>query len=220
MDSILFVISILLLSVILGMFVFLCKKKVISFVINYEAKKKELNDIVIDAEEMIKELNKFSEYIADQVDLKNNEMNKNIKAAEEKAMLLQQRVDNLVISSRDIVKKDSINKTEASYTAGVLETQQIDRENKIFDQTNEDEKTMAAVNGESIISNSSAILAYTAHQHNTTLSVPKKKEKVIPLTTKYSEVIKMSQENMSIQEIAKKLNIGKGEVELILDMRR
>lgn len=218
MDTILLLISIFMLAVILTMFIFLCKRKVISFISNYEAKKKELNDIVIDAEEMIKELNKFSEYIADQVELKNDEMNRNIKAAEEKAILLQQRVDSMIISSRNIIKKNRKNENEASSTAEVSE-KKTEPKNQEIDQTNEYENAMAASNSVGI-AGSPAILAYTSHQRNTVNQSQKKSEKIIPLTTKYSKVIKMSQENMSVQEIAKELNIGKGEVELILDMRR
>lgn len=217
MDTILLLISIFMLAVILTMFIFLCKRKVISFISNYEAKKKELNDIVIDAEEMIKELNKFSEYIADQVELKNDEMNRNIKAAEEKAILLQQRVDSMIISSRNI-KKNRKNENEASSTAEVSE-KKTEPKNQEIDQTNEYENAMAASNSVGI-AGSPAILAYASHQRNTVNQPQKKSEKIIPLTTKYSKVIKMSQENMSVQEIAKELNIGKGEVELILDMRR
>jgi hypothetical protein len=207
-----------MLAVILIMFIFLCKKRVFSFISNYEAKKKELNDIVIDAEEMIKELNKFSEYIADQVELKNDEMNRNIKAAEEKAMLLQQRVDSMIISSRNVIKKSKKNKNETQFIAEASE-KQIEPKNKEIDPKNEDEKTMTAVNEVDIIS-SPAILAYTSQQHDAMELSQKKSEKVIPLATKYSKVIKLSQEDMSVQEIAKELNIGKGEVELILDMRR
>lgn len=217
MDTILLLISIFMLAVILTMFIFLCKKKVISFISNYEAKKKELNDIVIDAEEMIKELNKFSEYIADQVELKNDEMNRNIKAAEEKAILLQQRVDSMIISSRNI-KKNRKNENEASSTAEVSE-KKTEPKNQEIDRTNEYENAMAASNSVGI-AGSPAILAYASHQRNTVNQPQKKSEKIIPLTTKYSKVIKMSQENMSVHEIAKELNIGKGEVELILDMRR
>ena len=48
----------------------------------------------------------------------------------------------------------------------------------------------------------------------------KRADKVIPLKNKYSEVIRLSGEGLQSTAIAQKLNMGKGEVELILGLRR
>jgi DNA-binding NarL/FixJ family response regulator len=48
----------------------------------------------------------------------------------------------------------------------------------------------------------------------------RKNDKIIPIHNKYSEVIRLSQEGLQSLEIAKRLNMGKGEVELILGLRR
>ncbi len=217
MNNILLCICIILLASTLGIYIYLCRKKVFSFIGSYEAKKKELNELVIDAEEMVNELNKFSEYIVNQVDSKNEEISKTLKFAEEKVMLLQQRVDNLVISSKNICKTEMISNIKSVSEISEAECDELQNEDS---HLLEDGKTLTAMNGDSIIKGSSVISAYTTLQHSTSGLVSKKKEKVIPLNTKYSEVIRMSQQNMSIHEIAKVLNIGKGEVELVLDMRR
>lgn len=81
------------------------------------------------------------------------------------------------------------------------------------------EKTSLAVNG-SFASKAKTAAAYAKHYRNNHTSQLGKKEKVIQFNNKYSEVMRLSQEGMGSLEIARELNIGKGEVELFLGLRK
>ncbi|NLK86364.1 MAG: hypothetical protein GX279_02600, partial [Clostridiaceae bacterium] len=60
---------------------------------------------------------------------------------------------------------------------------------------------------------------YSRNAGGTTGAV-KRREKVIPFSNRYSEVLRLSNEGMGDLQIAKSLNMGKGEVELIIGLKR
>ena len=68
------------------------KKSYISAKKRYNAKKRELEKIIGEAEEMIDELNRLSDYIVSQVDGKSRELNENLERAEEKIAAMSEKL--------------------------------------------------------------------------------------------------------------------------------
>lgn len=212
-----FYVSLVFFGVLLVLFslicIFLDKKKVFSFIKSYDDKKQELVEIINDAEQMIDELNRFSDYIVNQMDLKNEELSKNLKFAEEKVNILRERVGAICNEPKEI----AIGENEEEYSASVMEAPAI--LNTRVQDVLVDIPTAVAVNGGKIDTVGVAE-AYCKSDHEFAVAPFKKREKVVPINIKYSEVSRLSQEGMQSLEIAKRLNMGKGEVELILGLRK
>lgn len=172
----LILIGLILLAILLILAIFFIKKAFI-FSKHYEEKKNKLVEIINDAELMIEELNKFSDYVVTQMDFKNEELSINLKKAHEEIEGLAQKTQNVVNLASEANK---MRKNEMSE----------DMKRGIIGQNTE-----MAVN-ESSINN------------------------VIPINSKYSEVLRLSKSGISEVEIAKRLNIGKGEIQLILELNK
>lgn len=199
-----FYVSLVFLGILLVLFslicIFLDKKKIFDFTKNYEEKKQQLIEIINDAEQMIDEMNKFSDYIVNRMDLKNDELNKNIQFAEEKLNALS----NMARMIYNKTKETAIGENEVE--CGLTDMEAV---------SSEKPEVMNTVT----ISYPAAVNGSTAGFENTFIPL-RKREKVIPINNKYSEVSRLSQEGMQSLEIARRLNIGKGEVELILGLRK
>lgn len=141
-----------------------------------EQKKKELTDIISDAEEMVSELNKFSGYIVSQIDIKNNELWESLKNYQCKLEEINQKV----FDNPDIV----IQSDEAALS-------EISCSNTI-------EADNSAIESPSSNTISNAVPAYT----------------------KQERILQLAQNGLNAAEIAKKMNIGKGEVQLVLELNR
>jgi len=160
---------------------------------NYEkrldSKKQELITIINDAEQMVEELNKFSDYIVEQVNLKDNEMIKNLKNAEDRIFKINEDAQYLLNlefeQSQFKVKEEVKNKEE------------IKLKNK--------EKTIKEDLSEEELSNKN-------------INKFKSNVKVIPMNARYKDVVNLSRKGLNKSEIAKMLDIGKGEIELILEV--
>ncbi len=219
----------ILLVLVSLLFIALDKKKVFNFTRSFDDKKQQLTEILNDAELMIEELNKFSDYIVNQMDLKNEELNKNLKIAEDKVLAMGERVKVMSVDSYTstavnpaadgssvqppvsvIQTTGQINRAASAYKQ---EAAEIGKQSK-NDMVNETEAPEAT--------GSRKATQAAAHQEKAdeTVSSPlKKKDKVIPLRNKYSEVIRLSQKGVESIDIARGLNMGKGEVELIIGLR-
>lgn len=177
--------------------IFLDKRKVFTFFKGFDEKKQELIEIISDAEQMIDELNRFSDYIVNQMDLKNEELNKNLREAEERVQTIKERIGSVGISSETVpVAQAAVVDSGVAYAVNSAELNSIHvntSDTKTTAYVKEDQKLPAAI---------------------------KKKEKVIPFNNKYSEVLRLADEGMGSLEIAQKLHMGKGEVELIIDLRK
>lgn len=201
-----FYVSLVFLGILIVLFslicIFLDKKKIFDSTKNYEEKKQQLIEIINDAEQMIDEMNKFSDYIVNRMDLKNDELNKNLQFAEEKLNALSNRAKIIY----DKTKETAIGENEVE--CGLTDMEAVSSEKpEIMDTVRVSYPAAAAVNGS------------TAGFENTFIPL-RRREKVIPINNKYSEVSRLSQEGMQSLEIARRLNIGKGEVELILGLRK
>ncbi len=178
--------------------IFLDKRKVFGFIKGFDEKKQELTEIISDAEQMIEELNRFSDYIVNQMDLKNEELNKNLWEAEERVQAIKERIGSVGISAAAVppaqtaVMESGIAYAVNSTGIKTIHVNTADTETAAYSR-NEDQKLPAA---------------------------NKKKEKVIPFNNRYSEVLRLADEGLGSLEIAQKLHMGKGEVELIIGLRK
>lgn len=203
----------IMLSIISLILILIDKKNVFVFRKTFDDKKQELVDIINDAEQMIDELNRFSYYIVSQIDVKSEELNANIKAAENRIMALEEKAGAVIGNKRTVDVKiedhgvsDVVQEIQASVSAEAVGSETNNTAGLILPQ-------------EAVNAPGRAAAAYGRSASGTTAPV-KKKEKVIPINNKYSEVLRLSNEGMEDLEIAKSLNMGKGEVELIIGLKR
>lgn len=172
-----------------------------------DAKRDELTGIVNDAELMIDELNRFSDYIVTQMDIKNEEMNNVLKSVEERIGNIKGRLNESAEAVQMPVDMP-VDMVVNGNGSDVLVKSKIE---KIQQEIEEPEETVIKqeVN---ITSSRSAISSYKIQSNY--------KNNVIPINSKYAEVLMLAEEGLSEIEIAKKLGMGKGEVELVLGMNK
>ncbi len=205
--------------------IFLDKKKVFDFTKNFDDKKQELTEIISDAELMIDELNNYSDYIVNQMDLKNEELTRNLMDATKRVDKLTQKAQSIYVDSDisdntvnasviDETIDDIIEDTVVQSAADAVATASLS-EPKI--RAVENSSTFAvAVNSADTVT-----AAYTRATNMDIHSNPTvKKEKVIPLRKKYAQVLSFSKGGMKSLDIARELNMGKGEVELIIGLKK
>ncbi|MCX7708897.1 MAG: hypothetical protein N2484_03510 [Clostridia bacterium] len=164
-----------------------------------DEKKKDLVEIISDSEQMIEELNKFSDYIVTQMDIKNEEMNSNLKVVEERIRYLQAKVaehnEIRLVQSEKVVNGSPFEiRTKAEYHDFVYR-------NDLVIDTLETEIT--------------PVMMLTNSKPQARV-----RDNVIPLNSRHKEVLRLSESGMSDTEIAKTLNMGKGEIQLILGVNR
>jgi len=141
---------------------------------------------------MVQELNKFSDYIISQVEQKNKETLDLIKNAEER---LEKLTKEYASASMDSGNEKFVTNTEDSYAGGKSD---LVIENLKFEED-------APV---------SAAKPYQIKLQGV------KDEKVIPINSKHKEVLALAQKGLNETEIAKKLSMGKGEIQLILGVKQ
>lgn len=184
--------GILLVAVSLVMVV-LDRKKVFSITKSFDEKKQELEEILGDAEQMIEELNRFSDYVVTQMDLKNEELRVNLKNADEELKGLASKAQEIRLDA-----------------AAVRQELRIEY------------KPAAAVNGNP--AEAMPIPPDVPYMPDVDMYPPrlaaKKTDKVIPMKNRYSEVLRLAETGLSELDIARRLYIGKGEVELILGLNK
>jgi hypothetical protein len=203
----------ILLSIISLILILIDKKNIFVFRKAFDDKKQELVEIINDAEQMIDELNRFSDYIVSQIDVKNEELNANMKEAEKKLSALEERAVTIVDSMRTIDVKIQDH--------GVSDAVQNISANGYKEAVEPDIEKAADLELPSVAVNAPGRAAevYSRNAGGTTGAV-KRREKVIPFSNRYSEVLRLSNEGMGDLQIAKSLNMGKGEVELIIGLKR
>jgi len=167
------------------------KKKSYDYSKQLDDKSIELVGIIKDAEQMINELNKFSDYIVTQIDLKNQELAADIKKVDERISQL----NNISKSIDNVVNGNNMPGMGMSFEIPTLER----GSDTVGDKINTDN------------SNSNQF----QHKHKT-----RSGDKIIPINNKCDEVLQLAAEGLDETEIARKLNIGKGEIQLILGINR
>jgi len=203
--------------------IFIDKKNVFLFKKSVDEKKQELIEIINDAEQMIEELNRFSTYIVDQMDLKNEELNRVIGEAE-------QRINALAVEACHTDEGQIISDTTRRTRKAVADSSAVSAKTPLKQEavkTATSEKQAATSAGMSAEADALQHVATVnpagsvaaAYSRNNVRTVSPRKDKVIQFN-KYQEVLRLSKEGMDELDIAKNLNMGKGEVELIIGLRR
>jgi len=157
-------------------------------------KKEELSAIISDAEDMIEELNKFSDYIVTQMDLKNEELFRSLQNFDERLKQLNKRANEQYVKSEQNLEKEIKNRKTGNVKHG---------------------KSDLIVDSLGLRSNQSVGKPAIQPQ-----SVKREREKVIPINSRYNQVLALAQDGLSDTEIAKNLKMGKGEIQLILGINK
>jgi ATP/maltotriose-dependent transcriptional regulator MalT len=192
--------------------ILLDRKQAFDYSKGIKESKAELLKIMDDAEAMMEELNKFSGYIVEQMDAKNQEMNLSLKKLDERLMQL-----DLKVEERPAVKESK----------EVKERKAAKTNNRTRKVSNGDKQGLTEVSGSQLENNGKEnIKEFPKHDNSSAVQVhngvqqTKTKEKVVPLKGRYKEVLRLLEDGVNETEIAKKLNIGKGEIQLILGMSK
>ena len=130
-----------------------------------ERKKNEVAAVINEAEQMLEELNKFSEYIVTQMDFKSEELRNSLR-------YFEQQVNTIVAEKNKEIEAIS---------------QALPEQHRLFANTFQ-----------------------TVREH----------DNVIPLDSRYREIVRLAGEGLSAVEIAKRLKIGKGEIQLVVDINK
>ena len=196
-SSIMFI-GIILIAVAL-IWIFFDRKKAFDTELRIDEKKAELVRIISDAEMMVEELNKFSDYVVTQIEEKNNEMSDRFKQFESliDSMRLEPACsyDNVKVHSESIGNSNFVDVKHAIVDADMTKKSDVAPE----------------------ISEEPSVPKTKGRRSN---SQKKVKDKVISINSKHNEVITLAQKGLNETEIARKLNMGKGEIQLILGVNR
>jgi F0F1-type ATP synthase membrane subunit b/b' len=138
-------------------------KKLLSYIKLTEEREQQLKEVISDAELIIEELNKFSDYIMNEMEKKKNEYQDTMQCIETDIGKLNQKTGELLNSLNSIQKDTALLKEEKSK----------DKQRGLQDEP-------------------------------------------LSLNSKYSEVLRLSREGVEAAEIARRLCMGKGEVQLVL----
>jgi len=156
------------------------KKRLHDYRGDLKEKKDELVKVIEDAEELISEMNRFSDYAVTQIEEKNSVL-----------------MDTIAEADLKIKQMDSMVMQEVSVSKHELAPVSI-----------YDEDSVAKIIEEEKPENKEKISSYVA------------KGKVLTFDLKRREIIKLAKAGMDSNEIARILNCGKGEIELIARMGR
>jgi len=183
------------------------RKKSWDFERKIDEKKQELLEIVSDAEEMVSELNRFSDYVITQVNAKNEELLQSLTKCESKLKEINSKLsDNSNVVTK-IEKEADIKAIANNYAAS---------------KNNKPDETQNSFKSDLIIENmifDNNLNNLSAEQLDS-VSDAKNNDKVIPINAKHREVLQLAEKGLTDTEIAKRLNIGKGEIQLILELNR
>lgn len=173
------------------------RKKSYDYAKKLDEKKEELVNIIADAEQMIEELNKFSDYIVTRMELKNEELCKNLNLIDERL----KQIDRM---------------THNDHEAKELSGEKIIYANS-GDISDKHDESKFNCSSDLIIEK---LNLYKDAEHSQDGTRAKIKEKVVPLSSRHKEVLQLADKGLSETEIAKKLSMGKGEIQLILGLNK
>ena len=154
------------------------KKRLHDYRGDLHEKKDSLITIIEDAEELITEMNRFSEYTVNQIEEKNNNLLQSIAAAEQKIHMLESTGSH----------NSAQTAAESVYDEASV--------NKIIDEDK------------------------SSRNRKSDALIPESKGKVLAFDLKRREIIRLAKCGINSTEIARLLNCGKGEIELISRMGR
>lgn len=142
-------------------------------------KKDDLIKVIEDADLLISEMNRFSDYVVTQIEDKHNSLTQSLKAADEK-------IEQIKCMSGEQEKAENNNNNEPAYNEEAITKILQEEDPKLVDP-----KPAAS-----------------------------RKGKVLTFDVKRREIIKLAKSGLNSTEIARILNCGKGEIELISKIGR
>lgn len=148
------------------------KKRLHDYRSDLREKKEDLIKVIEDAEELITEMNRFSEFAVTQLEEKNDALLKTIAEADSRIELMKYENMEVHVNSPAIYDESSV-------------SQILEEEPKVHD-----------------------------------ITAAPRKSKVLTFDLKRREIIKLAKSGLDCTEIARLLNCGKGEIELISRMGR
>lgn len=163
-----------------------------------EKKKEEIEEILGSADQMLDELNRFSDYMVTHIEDKVREIESmivkiDVKVDDSKSTLAQKAVATQQGGSHGCYEKNNQNEGNVS-------------------------KTIVPFSNKGIAFNANKIYSYSSYS-SATISENRVAEKIINSNIKSKQIISLAEKGFSETEIAKKLNVGRGEIQLVLGMR-
>lgn len=163
-----------------------------------ENKKKEIEEILGSADQMIDELNRFSDYMITCIEDKVREI---------KSMMV--KIDVKVDSSRTMMAQQAIVEQKGS-------NPRCDEENNEAERNIS--KTIVPFSNKGIAFNANKIYSYSNYS-KASLTENRAVDKIINSNMKSKQIISLAEKGFSETEIARKLNVGRGEIQLVLGMK-
>ncbi len=156
------------------------KRRLHDYRTDVKEKKEDLIKVIEDAEELISEMNRFSDYVVTQIEEKHTSLTGSIKEAELKIELFNSPLKPVErVNAAPLYDEASIEK--------IIEEKQP---------------------------------APDSHTSLENQTIPIRKGKVLTFDVKRREIMKLAKKGLDSTEIARQLNCGKGEIELIARMGR
>lgn len=175
-----------------------------------DEKNRDITAIINDAEQMTEELNKFSDYILTQIEEKNQELQKSLIAAEDR-----------------ILKLEGYNTgTKAEpYTNGAARAPEADRiARNNGTGTNGINVTTGTAVTKTSAANTTGNTGRGIDDAKSGIGTDVTARQIAPAASKMSGkhemVIKLFKDGLNETEIARELNMGKGEIQLILELNK
>jgi hypothetical protein len=191
-------------------FILIEKRKDIGIVQKINDKSYDLSTVLEDAEHMIEEMDKFSDYIMNKISDKQAETEKFLKEYTEKAA-----------SAVNNMKNGMLNKEiESEIAVAQIDSQAVVAKKTVEKQVirpvaSKQKEMYFAINSDIAIESS-----FLGKASGDGFEGLRLKEKVIPLNSRHKDILVLSSNGLSNTEIAKRLNVGKGEIELILGINK
>ena len=159
-----------------------------------DRKREELIGIIADAEQMIEELNKFSDYMITQMNLKNEELSSNLKLVEEKLAQLDLKAHEGCETAA--CAEDKVVNSAPALPSSVLHQPLFKGKSDLLIDS------LGSISGPAPFGRG------------------ENKEKVVPMNTKHKKVLQLADKGLTHTEIARALSMGKGEIQLILELNK
>lgn len=188
---------------------------------HFEDKRKQLEEIVESADMMVHELNNISDYVTTHIEQANNNIMQSIKDLDEKMNTAREMVKGLDTKIEELHQAMDQRVNLHEQFEKEFDTNRFDEES-IGDLGKKPFQEKVSPQGKASHQERDFLIGKSSLRENSSPT-----EKAFPMEksslhepenayTKSSMVARMAKEGMSVRKIAKELNIGQGEVELLL----
>ncbi len=163
-----------------------------------EKKKEEIEEILSSADQMLDELNRFSDYMVTHIEDK-------VREIESMIVKIDVKVDD---SKSALAEKTVVTQQGGSH--------------RCYEKNNQNvrniSKTIVPFSNKGIAFNANKIYSYSSYS-SAFLPENGAVDNIINSNIKSKQIISLAEKGLSETEIARKLNVGRGEIQLVLGMR-